>query len=108
MTRKGIEMKGNALFTGRGNESMHDVMKRREQEFFTPMEILVMEHLRNAESTDDKFVLTNETGLHEQNAHELFTAIRHLEELKIIQRRNCEAVAYEWNRESHTLYEILG
>lgn len=84
----------NALFTGRGSETMSDRMDKREQEIFTPMERLVMEHLRKY---DDGFIAVNESGLYEQDIKELFTAIYSLEEKRIIRKRDCEAIAYEWD-----------
>lgn len=84
----------NMLWNTGCHKSMADHMNERKEALFTPMERLVMEHLRKS---DDGFIAVNETGLYEQDTHELFTAIRHLEELRIIRKRNCEADAYEWD-----------
>lgn len=84
----------NMLWNTGCHKSMADYMNERRKELFTPMERLVMEHLRRS---DDGFITVNETGLYEQDTHELFAAIRHLEELHIIHKRNCEADAYEWD-----------
>lgn len=46
---------------------------------------------------EEVFILTNESGLIELEASALFEAINHLVELKILKRRECEAIAYEWN-----------
>lgn len=84
----------NNLWDTGCHKSMADHMNEREMTLFTPMERLIMEHLRNS---DDGFIAINETGLYGQNVNELFAAIRHLTELRIIQKRNCEADAYEWD-----------
>jgi hypothetical protein len=83
----------NILWNTGCNKSMADHMEEREKALFSPMERLIMEHLRKS---DDGFIAVNETGLYEQNVHELYAAISHLEELHIIRKRNCEAEAYEW------------
>ena len=62
-----------------------------------------MEHLRKS---DNGFIAVNESGLYEQDTNELFTAIRHLEELHIIRKRDCEAVAYEWD-DTNVLLKML-
>lgn len=85
-------------------KSMADFRKEREKELFTPMEILIMEHLRKS---DDGFIATNETGLYEQNAHELYKAINSLMEKRIIRKRNCDAEAYEWD-DKNVLLRMLG
>ena len=77
----------NILWNTGCNKSMADHMEEREKA------LLIMEHLRKS---DDGFIAVNETGLYEQNVHELYAAISHLEELHIIRKRNCEAEAYEW------------
>ena len=46
---------------------------------------------------EEVFICTNESGLIEIGAHSLFEAIKHLSELGILKRRECAAVAYEWN-----------
>ena len=84
----------NMLWNTGCHKSMADCMDEKEEALFTPMERLVMEHLRKS---NDGFIAVNETGLYEQDIHELFFAIRHLEELHIIRKRNCEAEAYEWD-----------
>lgn len=84
----------NILWNTGCHKSMADHMDEREKELFTPMERLIMEHLRKS---DDGFIAVNESGLYEQNPHELFTAISHLEGLHIIRKRNCDADAYEWD-----------
>ena len=76
------------------HKSMADHMNEKESVLFTPMERLILKHLRQS---DDGYIAVNETGLYEQNTHELFAAIKHLEELNIVRKRNCEAIAYEWN-----------
>lgn len=55
---------------------------------------------------EDVFICTNEGGLIELNAHELFKAINHLVDLEILKRRECDAVAYEW-RNRNLLTELL-
>lgn len=85
------------------HKSMADYINERETKLFTPMERLIMEHLRQS----DGYIAVNETGLYEQDTHKLFTAIRHLEELHIIRKRNCEAIAYEWDDKT-VLLKILG
>ena len=85
----------NEVLWETGNhKSMLDCMNEREEELFTPMERLIMEHLRKSNAG---FIAVNETGLYEQDVHELFAAIKHLEELHIIRKRDCEADAYEWD-----------
>lgn len=71
-----------------------DHMDEREETLFSPMERLIMRHLRKS---DDGVIAVNETGLYEQDTHELYAAISHLKELHIIRKRNCEAEAYEWD-----------
>ena len=83
---------------------MADYRNEKEAELFTPMERLIMKHLRQS---NDGYIAVNETGLYEQNTHELFTAIRHLEKLHIIRKRNCEAIAYEWDDKT-VLLKMLG
>ena len=84
----------NILWNTGCHKSMADHMDEREKELFSPMERLVMEHLRKSE---EGFVAVNEGGLYEQNAQELFTAIGRLEKLHIIRKRGCDASAYEWD-----------
>jgi DNA-binding HxlR family transcriptional regulator len=83
----------NALFWGRGHKSMEDVMEEREKELLSPMEILILNHLRKS---DDGFIAVNETELYDQNPKELFKALNSLVEKNIIKKKNYEAVAYEW------------
>lgn len=78
-------------------KSMADYMDKREETLFSPMERLVMEHLRKS---DDGFIAVNEIGLYEQDTHELYAAISRLKELHIIRKRNCESEAYEWDDKS--------
>lgn len=46
---------------------------------------------------DDIFVVANEAGLIEIGAHNLFTAFGHLVDMGILKKRDCDAVAYEWD-----------
>lgn len=84
----------NMLWNTGCHKSMTDHMDEREEILFSPMEILIMEHLRKS---DDGFIAVNETGLYEQDIHELYVAINHLKELHIVRKRNCAAEAYEWD-----------
>ncbi len=84
----------NMLWNTSCHKSMADHMDEREEALFTPMERLVMDHLRKS---DNGFIAVNESGLYEQDVHELYVAIKHLMELHIIKKRNCEAEAYEWD-----------
>lgn len=84
----------NMLWNTGYHKSMADHMEERKKELFTSIERLIMEHLRKS---DDGFIAVNESGLYEQDPHELFAAISHLEELHIIRKRNCDADAYEWD-----------
>ncbi len=84
----------NMLWNTGCYKSMADYMDEREETLFSSMERLVMEHLCKS---DDGFIAVNETGLYEQDTHELYAAINHLKELHIIRKRNCETEAYEWD-----------
>ena len=55
---------------------------------------------------EDTFILANESGLIEIDAYTLFTAIYHLVELGILKKRDCDAVAYEWDNKER-LEEFL-
>ena len=46
---------------------------------------------------DDTFIIANEAVLIEMGASDLFTAFGHLVDMGILKKRNCDAVAYEWD-----------
>lgn len=54
-------------------------------------------HNSHGHGNEDIFILTNESGLIEMDTDILFKAISHLVNLGVLKRRNCDAVAYEWN-----------
>lgn len=72
--------------------------------YFTDLEKVILGKMidweewnkKNQSLDEETFIITNEAGLIELDAHELFHAINHLVELGILKRRNCDAVAYEW------------
>lgn len=72
--------------------------------YFTDLEKVILGKMfdweewneKNQSSDEETFIITNEAGLIELDAHELFHAINHLVELGILKRRDCDAVAYEW------------
>lgn len=62
-------------------------------------EKIIIDHLNMwEEQYGEGFILTDECGLIEIDAHILFLAIRNLVDKGLIRRRECDAVAYEWNR----------
>lgn len=67
--------------------------------FFTDTEKIILNKMLYWENrgNDSAFILINEGGLIELNAHKLFSAINHLVNLRILRKRNCEAIAYEWD-----------
>lgn len=84
----------NILWNTGCHKSMFDHMKEREEALFSPIERLLMDHLRRS---DEGFIALNETGLYECEPQKLFEAINRLTDLHIIRRRDCDGVAYEWD-----------
>lgn len=77
---------------------------------FNSTEKIVLDHMlmwenwnKDHNSSVETFILTNESGLIEVDAHELFSAINNLVEIGILRRRECDAVAYEWNNKEFLL-----
>lgn len=67
--------------------------------FFSDTEKIILNKMLYWENrgNDSAFILVNEGGLIELNANKLFSAINHLVNLRILRKRNCEAIAYEWD-----------
>jgi len=66
--------------------------------YFTDTEKIILNKMLYWETrgNDSAFILVNEGGLI-LNTHKLFSAINHLVNLRILKKRNCEAIAYEWD-----------
>ena len=72
---------------------------------FTETEKIVLDHMLKWEEwnksqgrkNEDAFIVSNESGLIEIKASILFEAIYHLVDLGILKKRNCDAIAYEWD-----------
>ena len=82
----------NGIYNTECNKSMSDFSEERKQELFTSMEILVMNCLKENTDNGIGFITPNEDTLYKQNPKELFKAIEHLTELRIIKKKNCEYV----------------
>ena len=67
--------------------------------YFTDTEKIILNKMLYWETrgNDSAFILVNEEGLIELNTHKLFSAINHLVNLRKLKKRNCEAIAYEWD-----------
>lgn len=66
----------------------------------TAVEKIIIQRLLYWEADGDAFIMVNERILNEINSHRLFAAIWHLVSLGIIKRRECEAIAYEWDNKN--------
>jgi hypothetical protein len=68
-------------------------------------EKIVMEHMLIWEERhpEDAFILPDESGLVELGIRNVFAACRHFVELGVLQVRDCEAIAYEWNNKNNLL-----
>lgn len=97
----------NGIYNTECNKSMSDFSEERKQELFTSMEILVMNCLKENTDNGIGFITPNEDTLYKQNPKELFKAIEHLTELRIIKKKNCDGVAYEWN-DTNVLLKMIG
>ena len=97
----------NRIYNTGCGKSMSDFSEERKRELFTPMEILVMDCLKDNVNNGIDFITPNEDTLYEQNPRELFKAINHLTELHIIKKRNCDGDAYEWD-DKNALLKLIG
>ena len=63
----------------------------------TPMEALILSHLRGGMKLGVEFITPNEALLYNQDPKEVFYALDHLRELHILRKRNCAGTAYEFD-----------
>lgn len=63
----------------------------------TPMEALILSHLRGGMKHGVEFITPNEALLYNKDPKEVFYALDHLRELHILRKRNCAGTAYEFD-----------
>ena len=49
----------------------------------------------------DGFIVPNQTEFYNNNIHEFFEAIQRLIDKGILRKRNCDGLAYEYNRQQN-------
>ena len=63
----------------------------------TPLEALILSHLRGGMKHGVEFITPNAALLYNQDPKEVFYALDHLRELHILRKRNCTGTAYEFD-----------
>ena len=63
----------------------------------TPMEVLILSHLRGGMKHGVEFITPNEALFYNQDPKEFFYSLDHLRELHILRKRNCFGTAYEFD-----------
>lgn len=63
----------------------------------TPLEALILSHLRGGMKHGVEFITPNEALFYNQDPKEFFYALDHLRELHILRKRNCTGTAYEFD-----------
>lgn len=63
----------------------------------TPLEALILSHLRGGMKHGVEFITPNAALLYNQDPKEAFYALDHLRELHILRKRNCTGTAYEFD-----------